>query len=149
MGNTKLINTIRWTARIIGTLMAAFVLLFGIGYLIEGLMKPNNGDANGLKTGTIIGFVIWGIGLAALILAIWKPATGGLISFISIIVFNILSKPFRQIFRHLNQKPIAATCKIFLPVRTIAHLLPFFSMSPKSTEPVICKYVSDIIFDNL
>ncbi|MEI6821354.1 MAG: hypothetical protein WCL51_05435 [Bacteroidota bacterium] len=90
MGNTKLINTIRWTAIIIGTLMTTFVLLFGIGYLIEGLMKPNNGDANGLKTGTIIGFVIWGIGLAALILAIWKPATGGLISFISIIVFNIM-----------------------------------------------------------
>ena len=90
MGNTKLINTIRWTAIIIGTLMTTFVLLFGIGYLIEGLMKPNNGDANGLKTGTIIGFVIWGIGLAALILAIWKPATGGLISFISIIVFNII-----------------------------------------------------------
>ncbi len=88
MTNTKLFNSLRWTAIIIGILMVAFVLFFSIGYMLEGQAKP--GNAKGLDTHTIIGFVVWGIGLAGLIVAIWKPATGGFISLLSFIVFNIL-----------------------------------------------------------
>ncbi|MEI8201366.1 MAG: hypothetical protein WCH34_00015 [Bacteroidota bacterium] len=86
MKNTKLINTIHWTAIIIGTLMVAFVLLFAIGYAIDG----SNKAGPGLDNHTIFAFTIWGIGLAGLVLAIWKPGIGGLISFLSFILFNIL-----------------------------------------------------------
>ena len=82
----KKINTIRWTAGIIGTLMVAFTLIFFIGSMIEGQNKPGPG----LDTYTIMTFVVWGIGLAGLLLAIWKPGIGGLISLLSFIVFNIL-----------------------------------------------------------
>lgn len=87
MKNSKLINTIRWSAVIIGTLIVAFTLLFFIGSMLEGRNKPGHG----LDTYTILTFVVWGIGLAGLILAIWKPGTGGLISLLSFIVFNILA----------------------------------------------------------
>ena len=82
----KKINTLRWTAGIIGTLMVAFTLIFFIGSMLEGRNKPGSG----LDTYTIITFVVWGIGLAGLLFAIWKPGTGGLISFLSFIIFNIL-----------------------------------------------------------
>ncbi|MEI8201365.1 MAG: hypothetical protein WCH34_00010 [Bacteroidota bacterium] len=87
MKNTKLINTIHWTAIILGTLIVAFVLLFAIGYAIEG----SNKTGPGLDNHTIFTFTVWGIGLAGLILAIWKPGIGGLISLLSFIVFNILA----------------------------------------------------------
>ena len=88
MKNQSSINAIRWTAAIIGTLMVAFVLIFFIGYMFEGNKKSGNGP--GLDTFTIITFVVWGIGLAGLLLAIWKPGMGGLISLLGFIVFNIL-----------------------------------------------------------
>jgi hypothetical protein len=86
MKKMKSINIIRWTASIIGTLMVAFTLIFFIGSILEGRNKPGPG----LDTYTIITFVVWGIGLAALLLAIWKPGIGGLFSLFSFIVFNIL-----------------------------------------------------------
>lgn len=86
MKEMKKINTLRWTAGIIGTLMVAFTLIFFIGSMLEGRNKPGSG----LDTYTIITFVVWGIGLAGLLFAIWKPGTGGLISFLSFIIFNIL-----------------------------------------------------------
>jgi hypothetical protein len=87
MKKTKSINIIRWTALIIGTLLVVFVVFFFIGSLLEGRNKPGPG----LDTYTIITFVVWGIGLAGLLLAIWKPGIGGLISLLSFIVFNILA----------------------------------------------------------
>ena len=86
MNNKSSINTIRWTASIIAILIVAITLLFAIGYLIEGWNKPGPG----LPTSTIITFVVWGMGLAGLLLAIWKPGTGGLFSLLCFIVFNIL-----------------------------------------------------------
>jgi hypothetical protein len=86
MKRTTSISIVNWTARIIGTLMVAFTLFIGIGEMLEGQNKPGPG----LDTYTIITFIIWGIGLAGLLFAIWKPGTGGLISFVSFIVFNIL-----------------------------------------------------------
>ncbi|MCX6189031.1 MAG: hypothetical protein NTW54_05435 [Bacteroidetes bacterium] len=87
MKNPTSISIVRWTASIIGTLMVAFTLIFFIGSMFEGRNKPGPG----LDTYTIITFVVWGIGLAALLLALWKPGIGGLISLLSFIVFNILA----------------------------------------------------------
>jgi hypothetical protein len=86
MKKSTVVNIIHWTASIIGTLMVAFTLFIGIGELFEGKNKP--GPV--LDTYTIITFMVWGIGLAGLLYAIWKPRTGGLLSLISFIVFNIL-----------------------------------------------------------
>ena len=83
---TNSISIINWTARIIATLMVAFTLFIGIGEMLEGQNKPRPG----LDNYTIITFVVWGIGLAGLLFALWKPGTGGLISLLSFIVFNIL-----------------------------------------------------------
>jgi hypothetical protein len=86
MKKSTVVNIIHWTASIIGTLMVAFTLFIGIGELFEGKNKPGPG----LDTYTIITFIVWGIGLGGLIYAIWKPRTGGLLSLVSFIVFNIL-----------------------------------------------------------
>jgi uncharacterized membrane protein len=80
-------NGMRWTARILGTLMVAFVLLFAIGTIIEGSRK----QGPGLDVYTIIVFIVWGTGLAGLILAWWKEGLGGIISSVCFIVFNILA----------------------------------------------------------
>ena len=87
MKHSKLLSIIRWAARITGTLMVIFVLIFAVGNFIEGLDKPKP-DYN---TYTIIIFLIWGAGLAGLILALWKEGLGGIISLLCFIAFNILT----------------------------------------------------------
>jgi len=86
MEKPKLINSVRWTANIIGTLIVALTLFFFIGYMIEGRDKP----APNFDISTILTFVVWGIGLAGLLVALWKPGLGGLISLLSFIVFNVM-----------------------------------------------------------
>jgi hypothetical protein len=86
MKKTTSISIVRWTASIIATLMVAFILIFFIGYMFEG---QSNTDP-GLDAKTVIAFVFWGIGLAALLFALWKPGTGGLISLLSFIIFNVV-----------------------------------------------------------
>jgi hypothetical protein len=66
--------------------MVAFTLAFAIGELIEGLGQPGPG----LDIYTKIIFTVWGIGLAGLILALWKEGLGGKVSLFGFIVFNIL-----------------------------------------------------------
>jgi len=85
--NNQFANMIRWTARIIGSAIVAFTILFGIGYLIEGFGKPSSGTFN---TILIITFALWGIGLAGLIFALWKEGRGGIISLVSLIIFIAL-----------------------------------------------------------
>ena len=82
MKNSALLNTIRWLARIIGILLIVFCLTFFIG-------EYNPQDP--LETYYILVFTVLGIGLAALILAWWKEGLGGIISFVSFIVFNLLA----------------------------------------------------------
>jgi peptidoglycan/LPS O-acetylase OafA/YrhL len=81
------LSIIRWAARIIGTLMVIFTLIIAIGEMLEGISKPKS-DFN---TYTIILFVIWGAGLAGLILALWKEGLGGIISLLCFIIFNVLA----------------------------------------------------------
>ncbi len=82
-------NGLRWSARIIGALMAAFCFAFFVGYLVDGMNKPNNEP--GLAPFNMVIFVFWGIGLVALLLGWWKEGLGGFISLISFIIFNILA----------------------------------------------------------
>ena len=87
MKNTVFMNIIRQAARIFGTLLVIFCLVFFIGSIIEGLQRP--GPV--LENYNIIVFAVWGIGLAALIQSWWKEGLGAIISFISFIVFNLLA----------------------------------------------------------
>jgi hypothetical protein len=86
MKKTTLMNIIRWSARIIGTLMVAFTLLIGIGEMLEG----RNSAASEPNIYNIITFAVWGAGLAGLLLALWKEGLGGLISLLCFIILNIL-----------------------------------------------------------
>lgn len=76
-------NFLRWTARITGILMVIFTLFIGIGELLE--------SRSGLNEYNTIVFVIWGGGLAGLILALWREGLGGIISLLCFIIFNILA----------------------------------------------------------
>jgi hypothetical protein len=86
----KTIKTLRWTARIIGTLFVAFTLFIGIGEMLEGYINHRPAASSTFDTTLIITFTFWGIGLAGLILALWKEGLGGIISLVSFIIFNFL-----------------------------------------------------------
>jgi hypothetical protein len=88
---------LRWTARIMGTLMVVFTLLIGIGEILEGYNKHSAAASNTFDTLMIITFIFWGIGLAGLILALWKEGLGGIVSLVSFIIFIFLVG--------INQKP--------------------------------------------
>lgn len=87
MKNTVLMNIIRWSARIIGTLMVVFTLVLVIGEILEEKKMPGNE----LGIYNIVVFVIWGAGLAGLLLALWNEGLGGMISLLCFIIFNILA----------------------------------------------------------
>jgi hypothetical protein len=81
---------IRWTARVIGTLLVLFTLLMFIGETIEGYNR--NGKLETYNFLQIITFIFWFLGLAGLIVAWWKEGAGGIFSFICTIIFLILVK---------------------------------------------------------
>lgn len=87
MKKTVLMHIILWSARIIGTLMVIFTLFIGIGEILEGQGRPG---ASSFDPFLIITFIIWGSGLAGLLLALWKEGLGGIISLFCFAIFNIL-----------------------------------------------------------
>jgi len=71
--------------------MVAFTLFFFIGEVIEGHQR-HAGSALASYTPLILTiFVIWGIALAGLVLALWKEALGGSISLVCYILVYILN----------------------------------------------------------
>ena len=81
------ISIIRWTARIIGTLMVAFTLFIVIGEMLESYNKHGVSASDTFDILMIITFTFWGAGLAGLILALWKEGLGGIVSLVSFIIF--------------------------------------------------------------
>jgi len=90
MKNTTSLSVIRWTARIIGTLMVAFTLFMFIGETLESYKKHGAAASDPFDTLMIITFTFWGVGLAGLVLALWKEGLGGIVSLISFIIFFFL-----------------------------------------------------------
>lgn len=87
----KFLNRIRWTARITGTFLVAFTVIFGIGVFIDGL-KNNTGSPDiSLNINMVLMFLIWGIGLSGLVVALWKEGLGGCISFLGFFTMSILN----------------------------------------------------------
>jgi len=106
MKNNTTITAIRWTARVIGTLMVAFTLFIGIGEMLEGYNKHASDASNTFDTMMKITFSFWGLGLAGLILALWKEGLGGVVSLVSFIVFIL--------FVAMNPKPDATFSFVLL-----------------------------------
>jgi succinate dehydrogenase/fumarate reductase cytochrome b subunit len=91
MKNRNPYNWLRWIARITGILLVAFTLFIFIGESIEGQQRnPGSGLASYTPIILII-FIIWGIALAGLVLALWKEGLGGIISLISFMLVYILN----------------------------------------------------------
>ena len=129
MKHSTLLSIIRWTARITGTLLVIFVLIFAVGNFIEGLPKPKHN----YSTYTIIIFVIWGAGLAGLILALWKEGLGGIISLLCFIVFNILTA--------VNTIPGSSYTYVFLlfMIPSILYLVYWWLEKDSSSKILISK----------
>jgi hypothetical protein len=82
---------LRWTARIIGTLLVLFTIFIGTGEMMEGYHKHGKMFLETFSTLTIIEFILWFMGLAGLIWAWWKEGTGGFFSLICMVIFIILA----------------------------------------------------------
>lgn len=87
--NDQPAKTIRWSARITGTAFVVLTLVFGIGNLIEGINRKDSNTS--FDTNLLFTFFIWGIGLVGLVWALWDEKKGGILSFVSFIIFNILA----------------------------------------------------------
>jgi uncharacterized membrane protein len=83
---------IRWTARVVGTLLVLFTLFIVIGEMIDGYHKNGKTDLETFNILLIITFIFWFFGLAGMILAWWKEGAGGILSFICTVIFLILVK---------------------------------------------------------
>ena len=90
MKTTKTISIIRWTARIVGTLLVLFTILIGVGQMLESYNRHGAAALDTFDTLMIITFVFWIAGLAGLILALWKEGLGGIGSLLSFIIFIFL-----------------------------------------------------------
>jgi succinate dehydrogenase/fumarate reductase cytochrome b subunit len=91
MNNRNPYNWLRWLARITGILMVAFTLFFFIGEVLESQQRPVGSALASYTPLILIIFVIWGIALAGLVLALWKEGLGGIISIISYMLVYILN----------------------------------------------------------
>jgi hypothetical protein len=83
-------NLIRWIARITGTLMVLFTLFMFIGEALES-HKRNGSITSSFSPIVIVIFIVWGISLAGLVLALWKEGLGGIISLAGFMLTYILN----------------------------------------------------------
>jgi hypothetical protein len=81
---------IRWTARIVGSLLVLFTLFMVIGEMVDGYHRNGKVDFETFNILQIVTFIFWFLGLAGLILAWWKEGAGGILSFICTVIFLIL-----------------------------------------------------------
>lgn len=116
MNNKNPYNWLRWTARITGTLMVAFTLFIFIGELMESQQRHGSVSYTPI---IIVIFIIWGIALAGLVLALWKEGLGGSISLVSyalVYVLNFFNKD-------VSWKASAITIFIILSIPSILYLV--------------------------
>ena len=88
---------IRWTARVIGTLLVLLTLLIVIGEMIDSYHRNGKKVLETINILQIITFIFWFLGLMGLILAWWKEGTGGILSFICTVIFLILVKVYANV----------------------------------------------------
>jgi hypothetical protein len=91
MKKNQLLAIIKWTARVTGTLLVIFTLAFGIATFIDGFGRNNGSPLSSFSPLILIIFIIWGLALAGLVLALWKERLGGCISLIGFVTMYILN----------------------------------------------------------
>lgn len=91
MKNRNPYNWLRWIARITGILLVTFTLIIFIGEFIEGQQRNPGSGLTSYTPIILILFVIWGIALAGLVLALWKEGLGGIVSLISYMLVYVLN----------------------------------------------------------
>ena len=128
MKNTTTISIVRWTARIIGTLIVAFTLFIFIGEMLEGYNKHGAAAWDTFDTLIIITFTFWGAGLAGLILALWKEGLGGIVSLVGFLIFIFLVG--------INPKPDVHFMYVLLiyPIPSVLYLCYWWSTRKSSNE---------------
>jgi uncharacterized protein (DUF486 family) len=77
---------LRWIACISGSLSVVLTLFIAIGEFIEGQRRYTGLTQTSFTPIILTIFVIWGIALAGLVLALWKEDLGGIISLVSYIL---------------------------------------------------------------
>jgi len=81
---------LRWSARIIGTLLVFFTLFMFIGESLDSYRREGKASLEALNWIMIVTFFFWFLGMAGIIWAWWKEGPGGFLSFASTVVFLIL-----------------------------------------------------------
>ncbi|MCX6225564.1 MAG: hypothetical protein NTV01_12575, partial [Bacteroidia bacterium] len=83
---------LRWTARVIGTVLVLFTLIMAVGEMLDGYHRAGKMSLDTINCLQIITFIFWFLALAGLILAWWKEGAGGFFSLICTVIFLILVK---------------------------------------------------------
>lgn len=78
-------NQIRWIARITGTLLSVFILIF-VSFSVAGEVKETGFT---YSLAQILTFIFWGIAMLGLLLALWKEGLGGIISLSALVLMFI------------------------------------------------------------
>jgi hypothetical protein len=88
----KSANVMRWIARIFGAVLVVFTLIMVIGEFLESKERHHGVSPFNTYTPIIIAiFIVWGLGLAGLLIGWWKAKFGGFLSLICFILVAILN----------------------------------------------------------
>lgn len=123
---------IRWTARVIGTLLVVFTLIIGIGEMLEG--SQNKGKTELYNSLQIITFVFWFLGLTGMIWAWWKERAGGIFSFICTVIFLTLVKVNASVNPEASFTPILF---IFLIPSVLFIIYWWLTKKPKTLKSLL------------
>lgn len=129
MNNKNPWNWLRWTARITGTLLVAFTLFIFIGELMESQQRHTPVSYTPI---IIMIFIVWGIALGGLVLALWKEGPGGLISFVCFMLVYVLN----LFNKEATMKANAITLFIIFCVPSILYLL-YWKLSSDNKSTVL------------
>jgi hypothetical protein len=124
-------NTLKWSARISGSLIVAFTLFIGIGEIIEGQQRNTGLTHNPYSILLLAIFIIWGIALAGLVLALWKEGLGGAISLIGFMLVYILN----LFNKEATMRGSAITLFLFFSIPAIIYLV-YWKLSKDEAKKV-------------
>jgi hypothetical protein len=119
------LNSIRWIARITGTLLAVLVLLFAT-FSIAGEIKE---DGYTYSLAQILTFFFWGVAMLGLLLALWKEGLGGIIS-LSCLVLMYIAGLFEP---EVNRSAMLGV-ELVLAVPAVLYILYWWASKRKNTR---------------
>ena len=86
------LKVMRWIARIFGAVLVIFTLIMLIGEYLESRQRHQDvSPLNEYSPILIAMFIVWGLGLAGLLIGWWKEKLGGFLSLICFILVPVLN----------------------------------------------------------